>query len=206
MAKRKNIYNISPIGEALYPWINNADTEFNDAGVFKVDLRLTGKDAADLREDVDEKAQAGFDELTADMTAGERKKFTIYRPYEVEEDDEGNPTGAIIFRFRQNATIKLKDGTEKKVQIGVQDSEGNDTRVAIFGGSKLRVLYSARPIKVVSSKQAGVRLDFSMVQIAELAKSSGPKFGKIDGGFVSRKDAASEASGDDGHADTGGDY
>lgn len=209
MAKGKNRYQMSPVGEFLFPWINKPDVKFNADGLFHVDLRLTGKDAADLREDLDRKAQEAFDEITAEMTPAERKKFKLYVPYEVEEDEEGNPTGATIFNFKQNAKIKLKDGSTKEIQIGIYDANGDDAKVNIYGGSTGRIMYSTRPIKMAGTKEAGVRLDFSGVQIASLSTGAGgSRFGKIEGGFVASKASqqADEKDEDTGDTDTGGDY
>jgi hypothetical protein len=181
MASTKTVYKTSPFGEAIHPWINKADTKFNEAGLFKVDHLVTGAEAQAQKAEIDKAAEAAFEEMTAEMTAGERKKFTIYRPYEVQEDDDGNPTGAIVFNYKQNATIRLKDGTTKNIKISIQDAKGNDTSVAIYGGSIIRVMYSMRPIKMAGTKQIGVRLDFSMVQVKKLGKGSGGKgFGAIE--------------------------
>ena len=180
-ATGKKIYRDSAFGEAIHPWINKPDTKYNEAGLYKVDLLLSGKEAEEEKARIDQAAEAAFEEMTAEMTPGERKKWSIYRPYEAQEDDEGNPTGLTVFSFRQNATIRLKDSTTKAIKISIQDAKGKDTSAAIFGGSIIRVRYTMRPIKMVSTKQIGVRLDFSMVQIKKLGTGSGGRgFGAIE--------------------------
>lgn len=207
--KKKTVYKPSPFGPAIHPWVNRPDTKFNAEGVFKVGLRLSGKEAEDLKAEIDTDAQAFFDEVTAEMTPGERKKWSIHYPYTVEEDDDGNPTGDIIFNFRQNAVIKLRDGSTKEVKVGVYDSMDNDMHKPVFGGSILRVMFSKRGIKMVSNKSAGIRLDFSMVQVKELAKGTGGGrgFGKVAGGYVEHADEEDVEHGQaEASADTGGDY
>lgn len=209
--KNKRVYKPSPFGPVLFPWLNKPDTKFNENGVYKADLALTGAPAEKFAEEIDAEAQAAFDEITADMTPGERKKWKLYVPYRREEDDEGNPTGRIIFQFRQNATIQVKgEDTPTEVKIGIYDSDDKDLHKPVFSGSVIRVLYATRQIKMQSAKEAGVRLDFSMVQVKELAKArgGGSRFGKVEGGYrqVDDEDDAVTAERDDATDAAGGDY
>lgn len=199
----KNYYD-SPFGIAVHPWINKPDTKFNEDGVYKAGLRLGGPEAIALKEKVDAQAEAYFNETTAEMTAGERKKWSLYVPYEVEEDDEGNPTGFIVFDFKQNAKIRQKDGSTKDVVIGIKDARNNDMHKPVFGGSELRIRYSFRGIKMASTKQAGIRLDFAMVQVRKLAQGSGGGgFGVVDGYTEDQSDGFGSVS--EGNTSGGGD-
>ena len=179
-------YYDSPFGIARYPWVNKPDVKFNDDGLYKIGLILEGADAEKLRERVDREVEAAFNEKTADLTPGERKKWKTYVPYEVEEDDQGNPTGRVIFDFKQNAKIRLKSGEVKEVKIGLYDSTDKEMHKPVFGGSEVRVRYSFRAIAVAGTKQAGVRLDFSMVQVRKLSSGTGGRgFGStVEDGYV----------------------
>lgn len=160
---------------------------------------MSGAKAQKYKEEVDAQALAAFEEITAEMTPGERKKWSVYYPYEELEDDEGNKTGDIVFHYKQNATIRLRDGTTKQVTIGIQDSAGKDMHKPLFFGTELRAMFAYRAIKMVSTKQAGVRLDFSMVQVLKLGKGGGGKgFGAVEGGYVDdgdRDEGEEQASG-----------
>lgn len=204
--KTKTTYQPSPFGiTQVGTWINKADTKFNDAGVFKAPLLLSGAKAVKFKEEVDAQSEASFNEITAEMTPGERKKWSVYYPYEVLEDDEGNSTGDIVFHFKQNATIRLKDGTTKAVQIGIQDAAGKDMNKPLFTGTELRTMFAFRGIKMVSTKQAGVRLDFSMVQVIKLGAGGGGRgFGAVDG-YVDDGDTGDEREDTSGGA-VDGDY
>lgn len=207
--RKKVPYRPSPVGEVIHGWINRPDTKFNEEGVFKVDLKLSGKVAEEEKANADRLSQEYFDEQTADMTAGERKKWSLYVPYVVLEDDDGNPTGDIEFHYRQNATIKVRDKEPKKVVIGIYDADEKDLDKPIFSGTMLRVMYAPRGIKMVSTKQLGVRFDFSGVQVAKLATGSGggSKFGKMEGGYSQANEQDSGEDHDSGtDADTKGDY
>lgn len=191
-------YDVSPALDFRYPWINKADTEYNKDGLFHVDGvgRLADQEIIDLKASLDEAVDKAFADLTKDMKPGELKKWSKLYPYEMDEDDEGNETGYIVFKFKQNAKIKLKDGSTKNVKIGIRDSDDKLVSAQVFNGTIGRVMYSERAIKVASSFKIGVRLDFAQVQIIELASGSGGGFGKVEGGFkgeASSKPAEDEA-------------
>lgn len=177
-------YYQSPFGIAKFPWITKADTKFNADGIFKVTLVLApGADTEEFLSFVKKASQTAFDEELEKLTPKDRKAYTLYCPVEPEEDDEGNPTGNYLAHFKQNAHIKMHDGTVIDVKIGVKDASGKkDVRKPVYGGSELRVMYSPRPVKMSSTHQAGVRLDFASVQIKTLQTSGGGGgFGAIEG-------------------------
>lgn len=184
-------YLTSPPGEAVHPWVNKPDTKFappGTAGVFKTGLKLSGAAAEKLAEEVDQEAQAAFDAYAEEkgFTAGEKKKWSVYKPYERLEDDDGNPTGEIVFDFKQNASIKMRSGEEIEVKIAIKDSKNNDIKKPVFSGSTIRVRYSFRPIPMMSLKQVGVRLDFAAIQVIKMADRTqgGGGFGEYEGGYV----------------------
>lgn len=185
MASARKVYRQSPIGIARYCWVNKPDVKFNADGVYKTDLVLEGEEAEAFRAELEAASQEAFEEITGEMPAGVRKKWSVYFPFVVEEDeDNGNPTGRIIFRFKQNAKIRLKDGEVKHVKIGLRDSRNKVITTNVFGGSTIRVLFATRPIKLETAKQAGVKLDFSMVQLIKASESSGGGFDEVEGGYV----------------------
>lgn len=190
---------ISPPFAGIHPWINNPDTKYNKDGLFHVKGIIEPGEAQDLhRKRMDDAAQAAFEDMTKDMTPAQKKKAVLYVPYEMEEDDEGNPTRNMIVEFKQNATIKLKDGSTKKVRIGVVDSQDNPTKASVFGGDIIRVMYTLRPIKIASTNAFGVRADFAQVQIVRKGEGGTTrKFGAVDGGFVGAgsEDAPNDAPG-----------
>lgn len=204
-------YQFSPFGVAVHPWVNKPDVKFNADGVFKTGLRVTGPEAVTFKEAIDKAAEEAFAEFMtqfeeAGMKPAERKKWALYVPYEAEEDDDGNPTGAIVFDFKQNAKIKLKDGTVKEVSIAIKDAKNNDMHKAVFPGSIIRTMFAFRPIKMTSAKEAGVRMDFCAVQVKQLAKGSGggANFGEVEG-YV-EEDDESPAPHFSETKDSGGDY
>lgn len=186
MASNSTPYRISPEGVARYAWVNSPDVKFNADGVFKTDHIVDGAAAVKLKAEVDAAAEAAFEEGTKDLTPAEKKKWSIFYPYEVEENDDGTPTGRIIFKYRQNAIIRV-EGEAKPIRIAIFDSTDKPTAAKVFGGSIIRVAYKPRAIKLASAKQWGVRLDFLKVQVVKLAERSDSGtggFGSVEGGYV----------------------
>lgn len=183
----------SPFGEATgYPWISKADTKYHPDGLFHVVLGVDPSEEAEkFHAMVTKAAEDYLEEVRSALPAGEAKKWSLYNPVVAEEDQEGNPTGRLLATFKQNRVIKFRDKVSgelvtKTVAIGVKDGSGTkDVRKPVFGGSEIRVMFTMRPSKITSSKQAGVRLDFALVQVKKLASSggSGARFGAVDDGY-----------------------
>jgi hypothetical protein len=213
-------YQDSPFGIGVHIHVNKADKgipgKFETNPTFKVDLELDGEEALKFKELVDAQAEAAFEaykltEAYEKMAPKARRELTVFRPYEEEEDEEGNKTGKIIFDFRQNERIKLKDGTFKVIKMGIYDAKGKEMTKLVRSGSELRVKYSFRPIKAPTTPpQYGVRLDFMGVQVRKLAEGTGGiGFGAVDGyeddgqgGFSNVDDDAGQPGG----SSSDGDY
>lgn len=187
----KSVYKTSPFGVAVFPHLSKPDIAFGrgENPLYHVKLALEGKEAADLKASISKAAQDAFDAFFengkgASLSKAEAAKFTVYVPFEDETDKEGNPTGRTLFEFKQNARIKLKDGTFKDITIGIWDATGKKAVTKpVWGGSVIRIDYSMRPIPMASLKAVGVRLDFAKVQVKELATSGqgGSGFGAVEG-------------------------
>lgn len=210
MAKSK--YYDSPFGIADHPHLNKPDTKFNPENpLFKTGLDVAGDEGEALASKIDVAAEEAFNDFFENgdgknLTPAERKKFTVYKPYERLEDDEGNPTGVIRFDFKQNQRLRLKDGTTKLLTIGLYDAAGNEMDKLIRGGSEIRVRYSMRPIPMKSLKQVGVRLDFAMVQVRKLSEGGQKGFGAVDGYVDDGAGDDSSSAGGFSDASGGGDY
>lgn len=182
-------YQDSPFGIAVHAHVNKADAKFKpDAPEFKVDLSLTGKAAQDFKEKVIFQSDEAFknfkesDKYLA-MKPKDQREMVVYYPFEEVEDDEGNKTGEVIFDFRQNEKLKLKDGTFKTVVLGIYDAKGKEMDKLVRSGSELRVKYSFRAIPMPSLHKAGIRMDFMGVQVKTLSEGKGAstQFSEVDG-------------------------
>lgn len=215
-------YN-SPVGEGLHLWLDKPDTKFDNDGDFKgkliVDLNETvtvgdktvnpGQVFKDL---VDAEAQKAFDEELKDLSVKARKDWRLFVPYKEELDADENPTGRIIFEFKRNAVITIRKTQERKnLTVAFYDSANKPIpKTAVFSGATIRFGgIEFRPIKVTASQKAGVRMDFSKVQILKLAERSSGFADESD--KYGRQDWNNEAGDDDKPFDgandqAGGDY
>lgn len=196
----KTLYQNTPFGIASeFPWLTKADTKYNANGVYKLGLVLSGKEAEELAARVDVASQASLERYFEEkkMAPKDRKAWKTYKPYTRETDDAGDPTGYIVFRFKQNAKIKLKDGTVKDVKISVKDASGRkEVTKPVFGGSELRVMYTFRDIVMVTSREVGVQMAFGSVQVRKLSESTGGAggFDAVEG-YEEPDEAEGEANG-----------
>lgn len=206
-------FHQSDIGEFIHPWVNKADTKFNADGLFHTDLKSSGPITENIAKIIEAAAKEALALHVQDMKPGEAKKWNLYVPFErVEDDETGEPTGEIIFTFKQNARIPSKKDPKgyREVQIEIRDSQNNVIDVPVWSGTEGRVLFSMRPIVMSSAKQVGVRLDFAKVQVTKLKEGSGSGgggFDSVDGGFVAdAAEAGFTRSNDNTDVDSGGDY
>lgn len=200
----------TPAGPFQHPWINNPDTKFNPDGVFQNTLVLPKSDVntANLLALIDEHCQTAFNDETAGLSKAELKKWSVYKPYEDELDEDGEETGNVKLHFKRNHIITLKGGEKRELSISVYDTTGTraeaDTMPSIYGGTVGKVLFAFRNIKVPSAHLAGCKLDFAAVKIIQLKTGGGSDpFSKDDdqtGGYVHsrRAPAPDETEGGDG--------
>lgn len=196
-------YKDSPYGIAQYPHLNKPDTKFDERGTggeYKVDLIIDGDAGGrELFDTVSAASQQAFDDWMADEKGGlklpklKREEFKVFCPAKPERDENtGDETGRYIFDFRQNARIKLRDGTFKDITVGLYQPDGKTAVTkGIWSGSVLRVRYALRAIPMPGLKQVGVRLDFAAVQVRKLATGSQQQ------GFGADPDAPADGFGDD---------
>lgn len=188
--------HVTPFGELVgYPWINKPDGKFNPENpVYKADIAIDASEVETLIAKLEGLAQEAHAEHVDDMKPAEKNKWSVYRPWEDELDDEtGEPTGRVILRTKQNSIIKTKTGEKKTIKIGKRDAKDKPMTADVWSGSTVRLMFSTRPITVVGSKQAGIRLDLAMVQVKELSEGTGGRgFGAVDGYSEDEADAAHE--------------
>ena len=160
---------VTPPGVAVYPHLTTPDTKFDANGVYKVSLSLTEEEAAPLIEKVEEVQE----EATGMIPPGKRQKFSE-PPYYDEMDDQGQPTGRVIFKFKMKAKVNTKDGRTLEMSPKLFDSEGTFmTEVEpIWGGSVLRISADMVPF-YVAAVGAGVSLRLKAVQIIDLKTGGG---------------------------------
>lgn len=207
MADKKPRYYsaVTPKGEAVYPRVNKPDTKFNAAGVFSTKLVLSSADATPLMEAIDKEAEAALEaarQTLEDKIATSKGKDLVKAkqaleeltagplPYEPEYDDDGEETGRYVFSFKTNASYTDRK-TNKTVNktVPMFDVKGKkideSVKPQVWGGSILKVDFTASHYYNASAKTAGVSLRINAIQICELVTGSGGsgRFGEEEGNY-----------------------
>ena len=152
-------YIYSAFGEAKYPYLSTADTEFNQDGIYHTKLLV------DL-----EKAQVDIKKID-DVIAQEIKKqhdldpskkiVKANKPYKTNEEDLNIPEGKVEFHFKSKFKPKLKD---KKAE-----TLGDD--VQVWGGSILSVSYEPVGYNVAGTG-IGCTLRMAGCQVSKLEEGT----------------------------------
>ena len=95
---------MTPIGEALYPYLTKPDTEYNSEGVYHVKLKVKKEEALkDIKIINDEIAKQVAEQHKKVPGIKELKRAPT--PYELSED------GSYVFKFKSKFPPKLYDDT-----------------------------------------------------------------------------------------------
>jgi hypothetical protein len=171
----------TPPGEFIWPWLNKADDRpikgKPQKPAYKLNIQYAANNPAWLmsKETLDELVEASYDKA---IEENPKKKKVIVRqyPYAMETDDDGEETGKVILKLKQNAAFTdRKTGEEKKVFVALFDASGKPidrNKTAIFGGSVGVASFTTRPYLVDSTNGAGISLDLRAVQVLQLVSSS----------------------------------
>lgn len=218
--KPKLVRGVTPKGIAVWPHLNTPD-EYKGVKSYKTGLLLEADDAANLiakiteateksladtREALENQAKAG---KTGQAKAKARKaleELTVGYPYEDAVDDDGEPTGKTMFKFKAKAEFEdKKTRTTKPITIPIFDAKGKTTHVAIWGGSEIRVAYALVPYYVASANVCGVSLRIEGVKVINPVTGGAGRsadslgFGEEEEGYEADEmgEPESDAMGDD---------
>jgi hypothetical protein len=211
--KNKKPSFTTPVGEALYPRLNEPDTKFKDHGEYSVKLILKEEDAQKLieklrplHEEAIKEAEKEFKKLKPAQKK-KLKQVSVNDFYEAEYDEEENETGRFIFNFKTAASgISKKTGKKWERKVPVFDSKRkavNLSKVQIWSGTTMRIAFDVGPYFVNATGMAGITLYLNAVQIIELVNGgqrSAASYGfeeEEDGFDVAEADPASDFEDED---------
>ena len=172
---------ISIVGEFVYPHLNKPDVRFNEAGEYKVTLKVPKNDAVEMMKIIDTAIEGSVAE--AEKSSGKKVKLSP-RPYIIEGDN-------VFFKFKMKATgINRKTKEPFSQRPVVLDSQKNPmpSSVSIWGGTKGKIAYTLRPY-YVPALGAGVTAQLKAVQILELVEGGSKQLDLFDkeDGYVSQE-------------------
>jgi len=173
-------------GIAYYPYISAPDTKFDEQGHYKVNLCLSEEDAQPVIELIKQSVVEGIKALKKDKPNTEIKQAPL--PFSKEVDDDGNPTGNVIIKFKSKAAYKP----------AVFDSKGNMmTNSNIYGGSEIKVNGSCAFFHTAMIG-AGVSIRLRAVQVIQYVEGANgaTKFGfeEVEGFTIEEDVSVSEAT------------
>ena len=147
-------------GVALYPWLTKPDTKFNEDGEYKVNLVLSKENAAPIIQVIKNVHEENYKQV---LKASKKKTMKQANPpFSEQLDDDGNPTGNIIFKFKSKAAYKP----------AIFDAKQNPlVDPAIWGGSEIKVNAVLYPYNSPMSG-VGVSLKLRAVQVIRLVEGS----------------------------------
>ena len=158
---------MSQKGTAQYPWLNRPDTAYHAEGQYKVNIKMSPSDGAELMKAAQQFANDNFG------TKGDSAKM----PWKIDTE-----TGEVVFTAKSKYKPKFVDS---RGQIIAEDKVPQ-----IFGGSELKMSGNFYPY---SNNGNGVSLQLGAVQIITLAESTtSTAFAPVDDGFVASNDNGAE--------------
>lgn len=172
--------SLTPIGTAVFPHLNTADTKFDEKGVFSTSLRLTPDEAAPMIKSLEQVYSSGYKKI-----CGEKNKATLKKadmPWSKETDREsGEETGNYLFKFKMKAETR----TGIKMRPVLFDAKCQPMEDNIGAGSKMKVAFDPSCWHV-AALGVGISLRLKGVQVLELVEYSGRSadslgFGEEDG-------------------------
>lgn len=156
----------SPKGTAVWPWLNEPDTRFDENGVYTVSLRLGQEEATAFMAKLKKVYLDGYEEQAKKQNKKKLKHANL--PWVAHEDDQGNHTGMTDFKFKTKASYTFEN---KKIdnRVLLIDAKRNPVTDQIGAGSSIRIGFEPY-VWYVPSMGVGMSLRLKVVQVIELVE------------------------------------
>lgn len=190
-------------GLASWAKVFQPDTKYDKKGIYSINVIVPEDQAAKVCERLDEIAEANAQKIVKEQS---KLKATLSTrlPYETDYDDNGDPTGNILFKVKMKAAGTTRDGKEFTQKPLVVDAKRTPMTgdVLIGNDSVVKVAFEPSPYYAAAQKQAGVTLRLKGVQVLTLKEfrgnSADTMFDEEDGYETkAEKDNIGETSGSD---------
>lgn len=180
MAQKKKEVKTTPKMLTRFSWVKQPDTKFKAEGEYSVSAILP-EDSPECKEFqayLEEQVDFSYEQAMDGAKPAVQKKIQKVYPWTEEEDDEGELTGNIMFRFKQQANVtSKKDGKTYHIQPKVFDGKGKQIEgkaIPFIGsGSTVKVNFSPWPYFHAKDKEAGISLRLNGIQILNLVSGGG---------------------------------
>jgi len=195
-------------GNAKWAKVFEADYRFVPEGEYSIQVTMPEEQAAEVCEQLDNMAQAKLAEAVKDNPKL-KTVLSTRKSYEAETDENGNPTGNLLFKAKMKSRIKSRDGQTYTQQPMVVDAKRTPMQgnTLVGNGSLVNIAVEPIPYVMQSTKQVGVSLRLKAVQVIDLVEYGGSGassiFDEEDGyitAAVSKDNAADVFASEDGQA------
>ena len=167
--------NISEIGEAIFPHLNKPDVRFNEAGEFKVTLKVAKSDATAMLK----LYNSAIEDALKLAEQNHKGKGIKNAPKPFTEEDN-----FVFFKFKMKATgvnQKTKEKFSQRPQLFDAKKNPIPLSTIIWGGSKMRVAFNLVPY-YTPMLGAGITARLKAVQVISLVEGKDSNlFSKEDG-------------------------
>ena len=201
-AKKKQKRHATPVGEIVMGFIQKPSTKYSDDphGEYTVKLAYTGNEPGfaefkEFLEKVSAKAHAKM--IEEDPRNKNFRQFEYLKP---EEDDEGNPTGRVIFNATQTAS--WKDGNFRKLPVFDNKLQPWAPDLLIGNGSKASLSFSLGA-PYAHLKITGAKPWLQAVMIEDFVEYTGGQDGASFGFTATASDDDDDIFGDEGESSGG---
>lgn len=190
----------SPKGTSVWCKITEPDRMFNDKGEFSTQLVCDPNDPAvkafvKKLEDLRDTALAETKETKGAAGKGIKAKQVYFE----EVDKDGEETGNIFFKFKlNNIDDRAANGDSAKILVFDAKKRVMDDVPLVGNGSVIRCVAYANPYFMANTKEVGISLIWSKMQLIDLVEfeGGGDEFDEEEG-FEDDSPAFDEESGDD---------
>lgn len=198
-------------GNAKWAKVFEPDTRFVPEGEYSVQVLVPEVEAAEVCEQLDQMVQDKLSEVVKEQPKL-KAVLSTRKAYEEELDDNGDPTGNLIFKTKMKARIKSRDGRVYEQKPAVVDAKRTpmEGTTLVGNGSTIKVAVEPVSYMMPSTKQVGISMRLKAVQVINLVEygnSTSSIFDEEDGYVASAvaKDNAGDVFGD-ATADAEGDF
>ncbi len=159
MAQNTSPRLVTPLGEAVYPALKEGDKKYNDLGTYRASVRVSEKSAKGLIKSL---ATMYKDHV------GENIDLVKNHLWKQEIDEDGNPTGNVIFKIEAKNILR-KDGKVWDRRPKIFDTSTPPKMVDLdpYGGTKMKVAFT---VYAYNSPMKGLKLQPVAVQVFELVE------------------------------------
>ena len=164
----------SPKGKTLWCKVKEPDFAYNEKGQYSTSLVCDPADEAvkEFISKLEELRDIALAE-TKESLGVKGEKYVGREVFTEEEDQDGNATGNIIFKFKMN-NVADRTASGNTDKIFVVDAKRNELKEPpiVGNGSEVRCVGYANPYSAPNSKEVGISMIWTKMQIIKLVEFS----------------------------------